>query len=93
LQPYAAAAFCTTSVTAQLRAPALIVRIAASAAVHAAASTSALRPVTGDSADAPTTSVSADTAAKPSMCAPRCSLTTSPAASVWLESGSELGGA
>ena len=92
MQSNAAAILPTASVTAQFLFPTLTRRIAASAAVHAAAIASALRPVTGAAADAPTTSVSALTAAKPSMCAPRWSLTTSPAASVCEEDGSEARG-
>lgn len=92
LHPHVAAVFATASLTAQFLFPTLTTRIATSAAVHAALTTSALRPLAGSSVLAPTTSVSALTAAKPSTCAPRCSLTTSPFWSVWPAEGSEASG-
>ena len=92
LQSHAAAILPTVSVTVQFLLPTLTRRMAASAAVYAALSTSAFLPVTGSLADAPTTRVSALTAAKPSIWAPTCSLTTSPLARVCDDSGSEASG-
>ena len=90
LQSHAAATLPTASVTCQFLLPTRTRRIATSAAVHAARSTSARRPVTGLSGVAPRTIVSAEIAANPSMCAPRCTFTTSPLTSFCVESGSEL---
>jgi hypothetical protein len=90
LQSHAAATLLTASVTCQFLLPTRTRRIATSAAVHAARNASARRPVTGLANVAPTTIVSALIAAKPSMCAPRCTFTTSPLASFCADSGSEL---
>ena len=92
LQSQVVAILSTASVTAQFLFPTFTRRIAASAAVHAALITSAFLPVTGSAAEAPTTSVSALTAAKPSMCAPTCSLTTSPLARACSASASDASG-